>query len=70
MLHKKPIIDKKDIHKKIINLGNDYIRKVLCKFKKNILNKGLIFYYSKDNKNEDIKKILVNKHKNIKYLAL
>lgn len=68
MLHKKPIIDKKDIHKKIINVSNNYIKKILAKFKKDILNKGLIFYYSKANKNEAIKKHI--KDNKIKYLAL
>jgi predicted Zn-dependent peptidase len=68
MLHKKTILNKKYIQKKIVNLSNNYIRRILNKFKDNILNKGLIFYYSKDNKNENIKNIL--KNSTIKYLAL
>lgn len=72
ILYNKNILDNKDIIKLFSNITNKQIYEELENFKKDILHKSLIFYYSNINKNSDIKNFI---HKNnilykIKYISL
>ena len=69
LLFKKPIIHKKTIHKKIINISKNTILKELKLFKYNLLNKGIIFYYSNKNFNNIINNKF-NLKNNIKFLSI
>lgn len=68
LLHKIPIIEKSVLKQKFIEVCNKDIRKTLEKFKNDILQKGLFFYYSKKNINSNIKKFV--KLSKVKYISL
>lgn len=67
LLHKIPIVERHQIKDNLLRIKNSDIINTLQKMKHELLNKGLIFYYSKYNMNTKIKNIADTK---IKYIAL
>jgi len=72
LLYNKNIIENKNIVKLFSNITNKHIHEELEKFKKDILQKSLIFYYSNKNMNSDIKDIIRKNNilYKIKYISL
>jgi hypothetical protein len=69
MLHKIPIVEKSSIYKKLLKISNSDIRNTLKTFKHEILNNGILFYYSSNNKNNKIRQHLCHEKK-IDYINL
>jgi len=67
LLHKIPIVERSCIKDKLMSITNNDIIKTFRKFKKDILNQGLIFYYSTKNQNDKIKTTVKRK---IKYINI
>jgi predicted Zn-dependent peptidase len=67
LLHKIPIIERSTLLQQFQKLTIHQIENVLFNFKKDLLNTGVFFYYSKKNMNNVLKKKLGNK---IKYIVL
>lgn len=67
LLYKMPIISKEKLKYHYNQINYNDILNMLKIFKKNVLTNGLIFYYSKNNMNNDIKKIV---DKKIQYIIL
>jgi predicted Zn-dependent peptidase len=67
LLHKIPIIERSTLLEQFQKLTIKQIKNVLFNFKKDILNTGVFFYYSKKNMNNVLKKKLGSK---IKYIVL
>lgn len=63
MLHNQPIIEKSDILKTFKSLKKTIIRKYFEVMKTDIINNGIVFYYSNKNLSTSIKKILSNNYK-------
>lgn len=68
LLHKIPIVERHQVKEKLLKVRNSDIIKTLEKMKNELLNCGLIFYYSKYNMNTKIKNLLNDAE--IKYIAL
>lgn len=63
LLHKHPIVERSEIADKIRDLSIQDIRKTLKQFRNELLHHGMLFYYSRTNKNDKIKKLFTNKFK-------
>lgn len=58
LLHNIPIVERSDIKAMSLDVTNRDVQKALNKFKKEVLTKGLIFYYSTKNQNQKIKSLI------------
>lgn len=76
LLFKHPIIERSEIADKIRDLSTHDIRSTLNQFRNELLHNGMLFYYSRINMNDKIKKLLKNKINTrkmsyaIKYISL
>jgi hypothetical protein len=60
LLHNRPVADEEtEVVKRLRQLKMPYIKKMLRKFQNDVLENGIIFYYSHKNKNSQIKEILI-----------
>lgn len=68
--HKIPIIEQSELKRLLLNISKEDIQKYSKIFKKDLLSKSLIFYYSKKNVNKSIKKLLDKKkfYKSLNYI--
>lgn len=69
LTYKLPIIEKSEIRRRLQNIRPQQVREALKRFKKILLHKGMIFYYSKMNSNKNIRKMLPPA-KSCEYLVL